>query len=144
MVTVPLAESTMSTTTTATDNCIPYAVEIVDALRLWLGEDGISFFSEIKERFGAMNVVGALDPDGRVIPAKQAREAWSKTSPSVRSLLPHPIHLREGMQVRNFLRTLSMCEGWTAHDFDDRWSGLVEMAIDGGSGGSSLGGHPPE
>ena len=44
--------------------------------------------------------------------------------------IPHAVHFQEGMQVRNFLRGLEECEGWTTDDFDDYWAKLVEDAIE--------------
>lgn len=32
-------------------------------------------------------------------------------------------------QVRNYLRTLPACKGWTDHELDDRWGALVRMAL---------------
>lgn len=42
--------------------------------------------------------------------------------------IPHPVHFREGMAVRNKLRDLTGCE-WTAIEYDDRWVELVLEAI---------------
>lgn len=39
------------------------------------------------------------------------------------------IHFREGMQVRNFLRSLTECKDWTDHNFDDNWREIVKQAI---------------
>lgn len=43
--------------------------------------------------------------------------------------IPHPVHFREGMQVRNFMRKLPDCEGWSDIDLDDTWAELVLEAI---------------
>ena len=40
-----------------------------------------------------------------------------------------PVHFGPGMQVRNFLRGLEDCEGWTDHDFDNNWIEIVTRAI---------------
>jgi hypothetical protein len=45
--------------------------------------------------------------------------------------LPHPVHFREGMTVRNFMRGTGLCEGWDAHDYDDNWVELVELSLKG-------------
>jgi len=39
------------------------------------------------------------------------------------------IHFREGMKVRNFLRSLPECEGWDSIKLDDNWIEIVEEAI---------------
>ncbi|MFH1984965.1 MAG: hypothetical protein ABIL58_24245 [Pseudomonadota bacterium] len=44
--------------------------------------------------------------------------------------IPHPVHLREGMQVRNFLRDTELFPKWDAHDYDNRWSSIVMLALD--------------
>lgn len=43
---------------------------------------------------------------------------------------PHSVHFWEGMHVRNFLRSIPECEGWSdeRHDFDERWQDLVMEA----------------
>ena len=76
--------------------------ELVEGLREWLGEDGISFFKEMKEKHGK---VAAVFNEG----------GW-----------PHCVHFVEGMQVRNFLR---QHVDWDAIKLDDSWVVLVEEAI---------------
>ncbi len=43
--------------------------------------------------------------------------------------IPHPIHFREGMYVRNAMRSLPQCSGWDAHDFDDSWVQAIEDVL---------------
>lgn len=75
--------------------------EIVDKVYVWLKNDGIDFFSELYDSYGSLNVVLK---DGEY---------------------PHCVHFREGMQVRNFLRSLRETEDWSAHDFDNRWEDII-------------------
>jgi len=77
-----------------------YSEELKGKLRAWLGEEGSKFFSELFEEFGDLNVVIGGD-------------------------IPHPVHFREGMQVRNFLRGTGLTEDWSDHDYDDNWIPLV-------------------
>lgn len=44
----------------------------------------------------------------------------------------HPIHFREGMQIRNFLRGLPECQDWDEanNDFDDNYLEVLCAAID--------------
>lgn len=44
----------------------------------------------------------------------------------------HPIHLREGMQIRNFLRDLPECSDWdeNKHEMDDNYLRVLCAAID--------------
>ena len=79
----------------------------VTAVREWLGPDGLKFFRDVKEEHGEVNVVLTI-PGSRI---------------------PHPIHFREGMQIRNVLRKSGLCKGWSDHDLDDRWAEIVEQAI---------------
>jgi len=43
---------------------------------------------------------------------------------------PHPVHLREGMTIRNWMRGQPEFKDFTAHDYDDYWMLLVEKAIE--------------
>lgn len=83
--------------------------EIVVKVHDWLGEKGRDFFREVKEEHGTLN---AVLHDGNI---------------------PHPVHFREGMQVRNFLRQTGLCDDWSDHDLDDNWCEVVEKAINGDS-----------
>lgn len=88
--------------------------EGVSALRKWLGTDGIIHFSEMFNRHGTIST--AIDMN--------SVNTGSKTIN-----IPHPVHFREGMQVRNFLRTLPECANWTQDELDNRWSTAVIYAI---------------
>jgi len=93
-------------------------------LRKWLGKDGISFFREIKEKHGRVDACwleGSEDDPDKTVLANAIEKA---KFPGI----PHPVHFREGMQVRNFLRTI-FGDTWTAHDYDNRWAELIEDAI---------------
>ena len=41
----------------------------------------------------------------------------------------YPVHLREGMQIRNWMRQQDECKNWTDIDFDDNWTILIEKTI---------------
>lgn len=79
--------------------------ETVANVKKWLGEKGIDFFRGIKKKHGRIDAV------------------WMEDG------IPHPVHFREGMQVRNQLRTIEECNDWNAHDLDDSWVGVIEEAI---------------
>jgi hypothetical protein len=79
--------------------------EIIAGLREWLGPAGTAFFRDIKAKYGTL--IACWDEGG----------------------IPHSVHFREGMQVRNQLRTLTN-NSWTAHEYDDRWAELVEKVIE--------------
>lgn len=78
--------------------------ELVKKLREWLKEDGIKFFLDIKKKYGRIDAI------------------WMEGS------IPHVVHFREGMQVRNFLREHV---DWDSIKLDDSWVDLVEEAING-------------
>jgi len=80
---------------------------LVQATRDWLGAPGLEVFREY------LQVYGRVDP------------VFKKEG----STIPHMVHLREGMQVRNFLRMRSECAGWGAHKLDDFWAEVVTRAI---------------
>lgn len=80
-------------------------LEIIQRTHKYLGEGGRDLFKKYKEEHGTVSPVLY---DG---------------------LIPHPVHFREGMQIRNFLRTLDDCKDWTDHDFDDTWSEVIERVI---------------
>ena len=80
----------------------------VQTLHDWLGDEGRSFFKDCWDRQGRMDAVLPTDPERGIL---------------------HPVHFREGMQVRNFLRELPECREWGAHKLDNRWALLVRMAV---------------
>lgn len=86
--------------------------EIALAVREWLGQDGLDFFRGLLREHGKINVVLMHEPTNPEMPA-----------------IPHPVHFREGMQVRNFLRTLPLTDHWDDHDFDNWWIPVVEAAV---------------
>jgi hypothetical protein len=59
----------------------PQEVELYAKLLAWLGYDGVAFFQMCVDTYGGMT-----------------EAVWSEGG------IPHAIHFREGMQVRNFLR----------------------------------------
>lgn len=85
--------------------------EIAAAVERYLGEEGFEFFSECQRDHGTVSPVLSL-------PLASGRR------------MPHPVHFREGMSVRNFLRSTGLCEGWTDHDYDGLWTVAVERALE--------------
>lgn len=80
--------------------------ELVAAVRKWLGKVGTAFFRKVLAEHGTLNAV------------------WMDNG------IPHAVHFREGMAVRNKLRELTG-NAWTSHEYDDRWAAVVEKAIGG-------------
>ena len=77
---------------------------LVEAMQEHLGSKGTQFFKDCVQEYGTV-------------------------SPVIPSNPPHPVHFREGMRVRNFMRKRPECEGWTDIELDDNWMGLVASAI---------------
>ncbi len=86
--------------------------EMVDYIYEFLGEDGRKFFAE------------NLRDHGDVAPCLVV-EGLSPSSPH----FPHPVHFREGMQIRNALRKSGLCEGWDDHDYDNNYQEVLQRAI---------------
>jgi hypothetical protein len=78
---------------------------LVEETSKWLGDAGKKFFSDVKAKHGEINA------------------CWNEGG------IPHAVHFREGMQVRNFMRMSNLCEGWSDEDYDDNWIALVEEAL---------------
>lgn len=83
-----------------------FSSKLIFQVRKWLGSDGIGFFSEMKKEYGTVSPVFM---EGKI---------------------PHAVHFREGMQVRNFLRGLSECADWSNDDFDNQWAYLIDKTIE--------------
>jgi len=79
--------------------------ELLKGLKEWLGESGERFFTWCLEKHGNVSPV------------------------YMESGMPHCVHFREGMAVRNFLRTCPVCKNWDTHQLDDNWATLVEEAL---------------
>ena len=77
--------------------------DLVRKLKKWLKKDGIKYFRDIKAKYGRIDAV------------------WMEGN------LPHPVHFREGMQIRNFLRQHM---NWDSIKLDNQWVRLIEEAID--------------
>jgi hypothetical protein len=57
-------------------------------------------------------------------------------------LIPHPVHFREGMQIRNWLRESGLCEDWSDHDLDNNWDRVVNKIIEEHLSDDSQAGEP--
>ena len=90
--------------------------ELIDAIREWLGPEGLAFFRGLKERYGR------VDPLLKIYTASHGD--FHGAGPP----LPWPVHFREGMKVRNKMRELTDYS-WTAHEYDDHWVEVVEQVM---------------
>ena len=80
---------------------VPY--ELVKEVKRYLGKEGKELFNYYLERYGTVNPV--FQEEGQ--------------------LFPHSVHFREGMQIRNFMRSTMFCKDWDSHDFDNQWADIV-------------------
>lgn len=83
---------------------------LVDKVFNWMGRENIIWFKHVKGLKGSVNAVLSLNYAKKKIPG-------------------HPIHLREGMQIRNFMRMQDECEEWDSEDFDNGWVLVIEKCI---------------
>ena len=87
-----------------------YCNKLIPALSKWLYDYGLDVFF------------------------KRCLKDYKTISPVFRDRgIPHPVHFREGMSVRNFLRESKMCPGWDDNDYDENWSKLVLISINFGA-----------
>ena len=81
--------------------------EMVDAVRKYLGVDGIKKLRDIYIKHGSLLIIEMHDGH------------------------PHSIHFNEGMQVRNCMRKFLNSKGidyWTSHDYDNKWEKITLLA----------------
>lgn len=83
---------------------------LVDKVYEWIGEENVRYFKHLKGLTGTVSPVLKLNMKRKFIPA-------------------HPVHLREGMQIRNFMRRQPECENWGDHEFDENWIKVIESCI---------------
>lgn len=74
-------------------------------MKKWLGNKGLSFFKEIKNEYGTVLAT------------------WMEYG------IPHCVHFREGMQVRNKLRELTK-DSWTSFEYDNTWAEIIEACLE--------------
>jgi hypothetical protein len=79
-------------------------IPLVPEIKKWLGIQGINFFKDIKRKYGTLLAV------------------WDEGG------IPHCVHFREGMSVRNKLRELT--DGnWSSNEYDNTWVDIIEECI---------------
>jgi len=84
---------------------------LIEKFRQWIGEENLRWFSHLKGLTGTYSPVLKLNVKRKGIPV-------------------HPVHLREGMQIRNWMRSQPECKDWDSHDFDNNWQELVKLTIE--------------
>ena len=84
---------------------------LVDKVGLFLGSKGLRWFRLINQFHGEVSPVLKLHQSRKFIPV-------------------HSVHFSEGMQIRNFMRSLDECSEWTCHELDDNWARVVDRLIE--------------
>lgn len=92
------------------DNNTQFPPALIQRLGAWIGPENIRYFKHIKGLKGSVNTVLKLNFKRKHMPG-------------------HPTHFREGMQIRNWLRTQPETSTWNDADFDRNWAPAVELAI---------------
>lgn len=94
--------------------------DFIGYLLEWLGYDGVAFFQMCADEYDSTAPVWVTTADGGSPDRPRALQ------------LPHPVHFREGMQVRNAMREIHRRMGvglYTAHFYDDHWQAAVLAAL---------------
>lgn len=76
----------------------------------WIGEENLRWFKHLKGLTGTYAPVLKLNQKRKGIPV-------------------HPVHFREGMQIRNWMRQQKECENWSSEKLDNNWTVLIEETI---------------
>lgn len=84
---------------------------LVDKIYEWIGEENVRYFKHLKGLTGTVSPVLKLNQKRKFLPA-------------------HPVHLREGMQIRNFMRRQPECKNWGDNEFDENWIKVIESCIE--------------
>lgn len=63
---------------------------------------------------------------------RELREEHGKLAVVLPGLIPHPVHFREGMEVRNLIREILSDAGeeWDCDKLDNRWEPIMLQALD--------------
>jgi hypothetical protein len=77
---------------------------LIPAMRKWLGQNGIDFFRKLKAEHGRVDAI------------------WDEGG------IPHIVHFREGMQIRNYLRDVTN-RTWSVFEYDNTWVDVIEECI---------------
>ena len=88
-----------------------FSESLLTATRDWLGTEGTKFFTDLYKEYGELHVVLTL------------------VGGSGPPIVPWSVHFKEGMQVRNFMRSREECSEMDAHSLDDQWGPLIMQAL---------------
>jgi len=80
--------------------------KLIELTKEFLGEDGIAKFQKWYDEYSTVSPVYKEDN------------------------IIYPVHFREGVVIRNFMRRSIFCKGWKDEDFESNWPILVMAACD--------------
>jgi hypothetical protein len=83
---------------------------LIEKVFNWMSKDNVRWFKHMKGLKGSVDAVLRLNYTRKKIPS-------------------HSIHFREGMQIRNFLRSQPECKEWTHEMFECGWVDVIEKCI---------------
>ena len=83
---------------------------LVKKLSEWLGDDGLHFFRTLYKLTGSYIPVLKLNYEKKGVPA-------------------HPVHFREGVSVRNFLREQNECGNWSFEEIENNYALVIREAV---------------
>lgn len=100
---------------------------LVEFIRSDMPDEYKYFFRRVyRKHDGKLNVCYVFDEDDLA--------RFRKHEPGVTlkqlNCIPHPVHAREGMIIRNAMRKSGLCKDWDAHDYDDNWIRVVILALE--------------
>lgn len=94
---------------------------LVVACKIWLGKEGLEYFCGLKEEYGTISPV--------IVEELYTDEELKEDLNRKQKKIPYPVHFREGMQVRNWMRRQGETDDWDDHDYDETWIPLVEAVV---------------
>lgn len=104
----------------------------IKALLNWLGYDGVAFFTMVQDEYGTLNAAWPLWIEKPPTGVSRLQEAILKAQGKWGYAIPHSVHFREGMAVRNKMRQLHQELGYPlldAHGYDDTWQGAIKACL---------------
>lgn len=90
---------------------IKFSGKVIDDFYQWFGEENVRYFKHLKGLTGNYSPVLKLNSKRKFMPV-------------------HPVHLREGMVIRNWMRGRDEFKDFNDHDFDNNWTKLVELTVE--------------
>jgi hypothetical protein len=98
-----------------------FSSSLVQELRTFLGEEGLSFFRELKEEHDTVSPILTIELGGG--------GGGEVENGAKKRKIPYPVHFHEGRQIRNWMRRQKETANKGDPYYDDDWMSLIEMAL---------------